>query len=133
MASDEKDDRPAAEQFPIVDPERLRKGLRVFKLRRPGSDWRPGSTAATVTLELTAQQAQFLAMRGKRRFGLTDDAEAIKREIDHLIELDGRVSSLELWTSLEPWARLVQNAKLKRQRGRLRDFVRRGLNGEFDA
>lgn len=111
MASDKKDDRPAAEQFPVVDPERLRKGLRVFKLHRSGFDWRPGSTAATITLELTALQAQFLAVRGKRRFGLTDDAEAIKREIDQLIMLAVGDGTLELWASLEPWAGMVRNAK----------------------
>lgn len=86
------DDRPAEKQFPIVDPHALREFMAVSRMPK---GYRAGDIAAAVTVELTASQAQFLAARGKRRYGLEGEA-AIKREVENLISMDVSASRVAL-------------------------------------
>lgn len=103
-----RDDLPADEQFPIIDPEALREFLAMSRMPQ---GWEPGDIGAVVTVELTTSQAQFLAARGKRRFGLTGDA-ALKREIENLISKDVNESRLEIARRFSPWLDMIQMAKI---------------------
>ena len=118
--ADNRDDLPADEQFPIVDPEALREFLAVSRMPR---GWRAGDTAAAVTVELTASQAQFLAARGKRRYGLEGEA-AIKREVENLISQDVSASRMALARHFSPWLDMILKARLAPQLERLRKATR---------
>ena len=113
------DDLPAHEQFPIVDPEALREFLAVSRIPR-GS--RAGEIAASITIDLTASQAQFLEWRWKRR-GLTGEA-AMKREIEAQISLYVSQHRLALVRYFSPWLDLVQQVRLAPQLERLRQATR---------
>lgn len=114
------DDLPAVQQFPIVDPAALREYLAASRMPK---GWRLGEAAATVTVELTASQAQFLAARGKRRYGLTGEA-ALKREIEDLISVDVAESRTALARHFGPWLDFMQKARLAPQLERLRKATR---------
>ena len=113
-------EKTAEEQFPEIDPGELREALAILRLPKGR---RAGSTAAVVTVELTTLQAQFLAARGKRRFGLTGEA-AMKREIETLISQDVSVGLRAMYARFSPWLHLIQMAKMGPQLERLRNAVR---------
>lgn len=114
------DDLPAEKQFPIVDPDALREFLAMSRMPR---GWRAGRTAAAITVELTASQTQFLATRGKRRYGLGGEA-AIKREIENLISMDVSASRIALARHFSPWLDMIYKARLAPQLEHLRKATR---------
>lgn len=113
------DDQPAADQFPIIDPYALREFMAVSRMPK---GYRAGDIAASVTVDLTASQAQFLAARGKR-YGLTGDA-AIKREVERLISMDVSASRMSLARHFSPWLDIIYKARLGPQLERLRKATR---------
>lgn len=112
------DDLPAADQYPIFEPEVLREYLALSRIPR-GS--RPGEIVASITVDLTATQAQLLEWRGKRR-GLTGEA-AIKRAIESLISQDVSASHVAIARHCSPWFDLVKHVRLGPQMDRLRQVM----------
>lgn len=104
------DQEDADEQFPVVEPWLLQDAMRAIRLPRD-ENWRPGSTAARVTVELTALQAQFLSVRGRRRFGVDDDAEAIRREIEQMVSQETRSGVANLYRRTQPWLGIMKAAR----------------------
>lgn len=120
-----QDERPAEEQFSVVDPELIREALHVLKLPR---GHRPGSTAATVTIELTALQTNYLLMLARqRRHKLTGEA-ALKREIESMVSADVSEGLRTMHKSLHPWLHLIQMAKVRPYADRLKNFLKRPPN-----
>lgn len=120
-----QDERPAEEQFPVVDPALIRKALRVLKLPR---GHRPGSTAATVTVELTALQVNYLLMRALQRPHKLEGGAALKREIEAMISADVSEGLRTMHKSLHPWLHLIQMAKVRPYADRLKNFLKRPPN-----
>lgn len=116
------DQEDAEAQFPVVDPALIHEALRVLKLPR---GHRPGSTAAAVTVELTALQVNYLLMRSRHRAHKLEGLAALKREIESLISADVSDGLRSMHTRLSPWLGLIQRAKLGPQLERLRKAVRR--------
>lgn len=114
------DDRPAAEQFPIVDPAALREFLALSRAPR---DWEPGKTVAAVTVELTAWEVQFLEARGKRRYGLDGEA-AVRREVQDLVSRDVAESRKALARHFDPWLTMILKTRLAPHLERLRKATR---------
>lgn len=118
-----QDEYPAEEQFPVVDPALIREALRVLKLPR---GHRPGSTAATVTVELTALQVNYLLMRARQRPCKLEGNDALKREIESLISADISEGLRTMHESLHPWLHIIQMARAAPAARRLRAFLSRG-------
>lgn len=116
------DQEDAEAQFPVVDPALIHEALRVLKLPR---GHRPGSTAVSVTVELTALQVNYLLMRSRERRHKLDRDAALKREIETLISLDMTDGLRSMYKRVNPWLGLIQRAKLGPQLQRLRKAVRR--------
>ncbi len=98
-----KPEPPADVEFEIVDPDTLRDAVRVFQVE-------PDAPAVSVTVELTASQAQLLAFRGNERHGLEGDA-AIKREVERVVLEDIGAGLFDLRSRVSTWHGLIRAAR----------------------
>lgn len=116
------DEPPAEEQFPVVDPELICEALHVLKLPR---GWSAGSTAATVIVELSALQVNYLMMCARRRPHKLKGEAALKREIESMISADVSDGLRAMHERLHPWLHLIQMARVRPSAERLRKILRR--------